>query len=144
LKEVMMRVRLIVADQGEARFYDLDGIDSRLRTAGKLLDPQSLPREGEFAERQPSASRTPGPSEPRPRKDAAMRFARQIGAELETARRSGGFDRIVLLAGPAFIGLLRSALPDGVRATLIAEVRKDLLGQEETIIQAYVPPEAFE
>jgi len=31
-----------------------------------------------------------------------------------------------------------------VRATLIAEVRKDLLGQEESLIQAYVPPEAFD
>ena len=73
-----------------------------------------------------------------------MRFARQIGTELENARRGGGFDRIVLLAGPSFIGLLRSALPEGVRATLVAEVRKDLLGQDESLIQAYVPPEAFE
>jgi protein required for attachment to host cells len=138
-----MRVRLIVADHGEARFYDLDGIDSRLRAAGKLLDPQPETGETELAVRGPSASRAPD-SEPRPRKDAAMRFARQIGAELETARRSGGFDRIVLLAGPSFIGLLRSALPEGVRATLVAEVRKDLIGQEESLIQAYVPPEAFE
>ena len=158
-----MRVRLIVADQCEARFYDLDGINSRLQVAGKLLDPQAGPREPDTGERRPndrtapldrmalaeagrrvsSASRTPD-SEPRPRKDAAMRFARQIGAELEASRRSGGFDRIVLLAGPSFIGLLRSALPEGVRATLIAEVRKDLLGEEESLIQAYVPPEAFE
>jgi len=138
-----MRVRLVVADPSEARFYDLDGIDSRLRAAGKLLDPQPAPREAEIAERRHSVSRAPD-SEPRPRKDAAMRFARQIGAELESARRGGGFDRIVLLAGPSFIGLLRSALPEGVRATLIAEVRKDLLGQEESLIQAYVPPEAFD
>jgi protein required for attachment to host cells len=140
-----MRVRLIVADQAEARFYDLDGIDSRLLAAGKLLDPQPLPRETEteFADRRPAVSRGPD-SEPRPRKDAAMRFARQVGAELETVLRNGGFDRIVLLAGPSFIGLLRSALPEAVRATLIAEVRKDLLGQDESIIQAYVPPEAFE
>jgi protein required for attachment to host cells len=138
-----MRVRLIVAGPGEARFYDLDGIDSRLRPAGKLLDPLAETVETEFADRRAAVPRAPD-SEPRPRKDAAMRFARQVGAELEAARRADGFDRIVLLAGPSFIGLLRSALPEGVRATLVAEVRKDLVGEDESLIQAYVPPEAFE
>jgi len=127
-----------VADQSEARFYDLEGVNSRLRAAGQLSDPDPASHNAENAPA-PHAAGT----EPRPRKDAAMRFARQIGAELEVARRSGSFDCIVLVAGPAFIGLLRSALPEGVRATLIAEVRKDLLGQDESILQAYVPPEAF-
>ena len=140
-----MRVRLIVADQSEARFYDLDGIDSHLQAAGKLQDLHSPSDRMALAETGGKvASAAHAPAEPRPRKDAAMRFARQIGAELESARRSGGFDRIVLLAGPSFIGLLRSALPQGVRAVLMAEVRKDLLGEEESLIQAYVPPEAFE
>ncbi len=72
-----------------------------------------------------------------------MRFARQVAAELDAARRRDSFDRIVLIAGPAFIGLLRSALSEAVRATLVAEVRKDLVRQEESLLQAYVPPDAF-
>ncbi len=72
-----------------------------------------------------------------------MRFARQVAAELDGARLRDGFDRIVLIAGPAFIGLLRSALSEPVRATLVAEVRKDLVHQEESMVHAYVPPEAF-
>jgi protein required for attachment to host cells len=72
-----------------------------------------------------------------------MRFARQIAAELSSAKRDGAFDRLVLVAGPAFIGLLRSALPEAVRMTLVAEVRKDLVAADEETIGAALPPEAF-
>ncbi len=153
-----MRVRLIVADPGEARFYDLDGMNSRLEAAGQLIDTESPPQEQapspedpqhfnravvtEAGRRVSSAARVAG-AEPRPRKDAAMRFARQIAAALDAAKRKNEFDRIVLVAGPHFIGLLRSALPEAVRATLVAEVRKDLLAANEEILQGVVPPEAF-
>jgi protein required for attachment to host cells len=145
-----MRIRVIVADQSEARFYDLDGISSRLSVVGKLLDPNApAPTERVVAagsetnaKRAPPTPRVPG-SELRPRKDAAMRFARQIAAELSGAKRDNAFDRLVLVAGPAFIGLLRSALSESVRATLVAEVRKDLVAADDESIAAVVPPEAF-
>jgi len=147
-----MRVRVIVADQSEARFYDLNGIDAQLQPLGRIVDPDASSQEKElgyartvvadtarkvgFAQRSASA-------EPRPRKDAAMRFARQVAAALDAAHRRDGFDRTVLVAGPAFIGLLRSALSEPVRATLAAEVRKDLIHHDDETIQAYVPPDVF-
>jgi hypothetical protein len=39
---------------------------------------------------------------------------------------------------------LRSALSEPVRATLVAEVRKDLVHQDDETIQAYIPPDAFQ
>jgi protein required for attachment to host cells len=72
-----------------------------------------------------------------------MRFARQVAAELSVAKRDDAFDRLVLVAGPAFIGLLRSALSESVRATLVAEVRKDLVAADEQTLCAALPPEAF-
>ncbi len=72
-----------------------------------------------------------------------MRFARQIAAELSSAKRDNAFDRLVLVAGPTFIGLLRSALSEPVRATLVAEVRKDLVAADEATLCAALPPEAF-
>ncbi len=163
-----MRVRVIVADQSEARFYDLTGAEEPLRPAGRIVDPdaQSHGREPELGSERSSrgsdrssrsSDRTavveparkvafaPRPAaEPRPRKDAAMRFARQIAAELDASRRRDGFDRTVLMAGPAFIGLLRSALSEPVRATLVAEVRKDLVHQDDSLVHAFVPPEVFQ
>ena len=151
-----MRVRVIVADQSEARFYDMSGMDAQLQPAGRLVDPDGHAREQELAaergargferiaaEQSRKATFASRSAEPRPRKDAAMRFARQVAAELDAARRKEGFDRTVLVAGPAFIGLLRSALSASVRATLVAEVRKDLVHEDEATVHAYVPPEAF-
>ncbi len=152
-----MRVRVIVADQCEARFYDLNDMDAHLQPVGKLTDPDAQPRAKELPAEKvgrsydrsvavESARARLAPtahSEPRPRKDAAMRFARQIAAELEAGRRKNSFDRLVLVAGPAFIGLLRSALPESVRMTLVAEVRKDLITQADDVVQAYLPPETF-
>ena len=153
-----MRVRLILANQSEARFYDMASADSPLQRVGALTDGEERAQDAPppvqhaapeneaaaAAERRRFAfSRRLSTAEPRPRKDAAMRFARQIAAELDAARRRDSFDRLVLMAGPAFIGLLRSALSGPVRATLFAEIRRDMLRQDETIVQACVPPEAF-
>jgi protein required for attachment to host cells len=155
-----MRVRVIVADQSEARFYDLTGAEAQLQPAGRILDPEAHPhgREPELgsergtrgydrtavaepARKVAFAPRSGG--EPRPRRDAAMRFARQIAAELDASRRRDGFDRTVLMAGPAFIGLLRSAMSESVRATLVAEVRKDLVHEDDSTVHAFVPPDVF-
>jgi protein required for attachment to host cells len=155
-----MRVRVIVADQNEARFYDLTGVDAQLQPAGRIVDPEAPVhgREPQLGSERSTrghdrtavaeASRKVGfeprsGSEPRPRKDAAMRFARQIAAELEASRRRDGFDRTVLMAGPAFIGLVRSAMSAPVRATLVAEVRKDLIHEDDSTVHAFVPPEVF-
>jgi protein required for attachment to host cells len=132
-----MRVRVIVADQSEARFYDVQALDAPLIPAGTLSDSHPEHEAG-----QPQQPRSAG-GEVRPRRDAAMRFARRIGGELELARRDGRFERLVLMAGPAFIGLLRSALPERVRAMLVAEVRKDLTQEDEQALLGFLPPEAF-
>jgi len=156
-----MRVRVIVADQSEARFYDLTGVDAQLQPSGHIVvsaahlhgrEPELVPERGmrgydrtalaEPARKVAYAPRAGG--EPRPRKDAAMRFARQIAAELDASRRRDGFDRTVLMAGPAFIGLLRSALSAPVRATLVAEVRKDLVHEDDSTVHAFVPPDIFQ
>jgi protein required for attachment to host cells len=81
--------------------------------------------------------------ERRPHKQEAQRFARQIVRALEEARREGQFDRLVLMAGAPFLGTLRAALRKSVRATLIAEIPKDLVHQTEREVRAHVPREAF-
>jgi protein required for attachment to host cells len=153
-----MRVRVIVADQSQARFYDMIGVDAQLQPLGQMVDPEASSQDQELtsgrgydravvtdAARKVGFAQRSASSEPRPRKDAAMRFARQVAAALDTAyRRDDGFDRTVLVAGPSFIGLLRSALSEPVRATLVAEVRKDLVHQDDETIQAYIPPDAFQ
>jgi len=44
------------------------------------------------------------------------------------------------MSGPPFLGLLREAMPESIRATLAAEVPKDLLHQDSGAIIAHLPP----
>lgn len=61
-----------------------------------------------------------------PKSIAATAFAQQIAAEMTQCLGRGAYERLVLVAGPHMLGELRAALTDGVRATILAEVDKDL------------------
>lgn len=54
-------------------------------------------------------------------------FAREIAEHLETGRTSGQFQKLVLMAPPAFLGVLREQLSDGVRELVVDEIAKDLV-----------------
>jgi protein required for attachment to host cells len=79
-----------------------------------------------------------------PHKQEAQLFARRIVRTLEAARRKDEFDRLVLMAGPPFLGMVRAALRKSVRATVIAEVPKDLVHQTEREVRMNVPREVFQ
>jgi protein required for attachment to host cells len=156
---MFVRVRIVVADESEARFYDIGGPRARLQLAGRVECPAARlhdrdlksDRPGRVFDRAPAATGRRGAvghhgtgGERRPRKQEAQRFARQIVRTLEEARREDRFDRLVLMAGPPFLGTLRAALRKSVRATLVAEVAKDLVHQTEREVRTHLPREIFQ
>ena len=44
------------------------------------------------------------------------------------------------MSGPPFLGLLRAALPESIRATLLSEVANDLVHQGMDSIIEHLPP----
>lgn len=68
-----------------------------------------------------------------------QRFAREIADRLAEAHRQKKFDRLVVMAGPAFLGMLRHLLSKPLAAAVIAEVPKDLVAQDVAAIQAHIP-----
>jgi protein required for attachment to host cells len=153
-----MRVRIVVADESEARFYDIGGARARLQLAGRVENPSGRLRDrdlksdrpGRVFDRAPTAGQRRAAvahhatgGERRPHKQEAQRFARQIVRTLEAARREDQFDRLVLMAGAPFLGMLRAALRKSVRAPVIAEVPKDLVHQTEREVRMHMPREVF-
>jgi protein required for attachment to host cells len=153
-----MRTRIVLADQSEARFYDLEHIDGPLQLVGRLTDPNARLHDRDFKSDRPGRVFDHAPAsgqrrgsvahhatggERSPRKHEAQLFASRIAQEIETSGREKRFDRLVLMAGPAFLGLLRAALPDAVRAAVVAEVPKDLIHQPESVVRAHLPREAL-
>ena len=154
-----MRVRIVVADESEARFYDTGGPRARLQLAGRIENPSGRLRDRELKSDRPgrvfdraaTTGRRRGAvahhaigGERRPHKVATQRFAREIVRTREEVRRQGQFDRLVLIAGAPFLGMLRAALRKSLRATVVAEVSKDLVHQTERDVRKHVPWEIFQ
>lgn len=129
---------VVVADQAEARLYLMRGASMRL--VATLENPSAhlhdrdlkSDRPGRVFDRAPPARGRRGAvghhatgGERKPRRQLATGFARSIATAAATNRRDSGFDRLVLVAGPRFLGQLRRALPAGLRMRVAAEVAKD-------------------
>lgn len=157
-EEAQMRIRVVVADQSEVRFYDVEHRDEGLRLTGQLADPQAHLHDRDLKSDRPGRvfDHAPGPGrrgatahhatggERRPRKHEAEVFARSIAERIDTAHRRREFDRLILMAAPGFLGLLRDALPASVRPAIVAEVGKDLVHQDVAAVQAHLPAAAFQ
>ena len=155
-----MRVRIVVADQAEAHFYDVEPPDPTLVPAGRLSEADARLHDRDlvsdrpgrvFDHAPPAVGRrgavahhgTGGEGERRPHRHVATRFARRIAQALALEQRQGRIDRIVLMAEPRFLGLIRRALPPGLEASVAAEVPKDLVHQGEDVVRAHLPAQAL-
>ncbi|HZT46577.1 MAG TPA: host attachment protein [Hyphomicrobiaceae bacterium] len=61
-----------------------------------------------------------------PHRELKKRFANQLAEVLAGKLQQKAYDRLVIVAAPSTLGDLRTALSDQVRATVTAEVPKDL------------------
>ena len=69
----------------------------------------------------------------------ANSFAKEIAHRLESARVAGKFERLVLMAPPAFLGILRGQLGSEVRKRVVGEVDKDLVMHSVEEIREHLP-----
>jgi protein required for attachment to host cells len=146
-----MKVRVVVADQSEARHYELT--DS-LRFLRKTLHPAAHLKDRDLVSDRPGrvfdhanlgGGRRGGVAhhatggERTPRKVEAERFALEIVKDLDADRLQGRFDRLVVVSGPGFLGLLRSSMPKGLQAAVVLEVEKDLVHSTDEQIRQHIP-----
>ena len=146
-----MRVRIVVADQSQADIYQLERRDTHPQLVQRLEDTDAhlhsrdlkSDRPGRVFDHAAAAGQRRGAvghhstgGERNPRKVEARRFARRITEALDAARLQDRYDRLVVMAAPGFLGLLRQEMPAAVRAMLTAEVRKDLVHERPEALPA--------
>jgi protein required for attachment to host cells len=149
-----MTTRLVLADQAEARFYDVEPIGGALRCVGEMSDPTARlhdrdlksDRPGRVFDHAPDGTQRRGSvahhatgGEETPRRHEALAFASRIVQSLEAARNAHEFDQLVLIAGPRFIGMLRGVMPTPLTDLVAVEIVKDLMHESEDAIRAYLP-----
>ncbi len=152
-----MRTRIVVADRTEARIYDAAGVDTGLHLVDELFDPQGRLHDKDFKSDRPgrvfdraatgtrrgsTAHHSVG-GENLPHKHEAETFARRIADVLTSAYQDHRYERLVLIAPPEFLGVLRAVLPKNVSAAVICEVNKDLVHADENAIGTHLPREVF-
>jgi protein required for attachment to host cells len=148
----MSTLRIVVADEGEARFYDAGGLTQELTAAGRITDPNAHLHDRDLKSDRPGRlfTRAPGVTrrgavthhatggENSPRRHETQLFAHQIAAQLEAGRAARAFEQLVIVAGPPFLGALRAALPKALSACVALEIPRDLVHQGEQALRAHL------
>ena len=125
---------LLVADAGHARVFAVEP-DTRLIERVPMLELDApTPPSREIASDRPGRTfdcagegrhaKAP-PTDPlRFEKES---FAREVAQRLERAATTGAFDRLVVVAAPAFLGDLRKVAAPALGSRIAHEVAKDLV-----------------
>ncbi len=147
----MSRIRIVVADQAEAIFYDAPSLRTRPREVARISDPAAHLHAREFSSDRPGrtyesvgGARHAVGRELDPRRREAVRFARRIARRLDEARRQDEFEELIVVAGPPFLGLMREELSRPTRACVVHEVRKDLVHRPPEDLRRHLPQSAAE
>ena len=141
----MHTVRVVVADESQARFFDAVGTSAKLKNVGTLGDPAARKQEHDLVSDRPGSAVGSGGghyglTEKRSHQRMEVEsFARLIVEKLEADSRAREFDEVAIIAAPRFLGTLRKALPPALRKLVKHEIHHDLVHRPESEIRAHLP-----
>src|SRR5512135_940321 len=147
----MSRIRIVVADQAEAIFYDTPSLQAQPKEVAHISDPLAPQHDREFSSDRPGRTyesvggqRHAIEREDDPRQREAVRFAKRISRRLDEARRKGEYDELIVVAGPPFLGLMRKEMSRPTRERVVHEIRKDLVHSPVESLRRHLPESAAE
>ena len=144
-KDKKMTTWVLVADNSRARFFAAEKATSPLKEVQDLLYPEARLREGDLVTDKPGRDRNPGTgahgfgADASHKQDGADRFALEVCSQLESARNSGAFRKLYVVAAPQFLGLLRKHQSPSLRQMVAGEVDKNLTTQDSATIRKHLP-----
>ena len=133
---------VVVADEAIARIMQQRPEDKGLNAVEELTDPDAHARESDlrrdaFGRRGMTVTASAGDDEKHKEADA---FATDVAAALDKALQQGRYTRLILIAAPRFLGLLRKAVSPGVAAAIERELDKDLVHETHEELAARLRP----
>ena len=146
-----MNVRIVVADERQASFFDAVTPKAPMTERGSLHNEKGGKKDSDLETDRPGRrfGGTDGhhhgvTGEKSTVQHELTLFAKEVARKIEVDRARNEFDRLVLVAGPKMLGLLRQSLSNPTQAMLAGEISKDILQQGPEVILKAVPIEAFE
>jgi len=131
---------ILVAHEAGARLFASDGIGDGLALLESIDHPEGRARDRDIDSDRPGRSFRKNSGDPRrasmgqsesPHDRVVSDFSRALADKLKHGRVQHHFDRLVLVAPPRFLGLLRSALDGPTSQLVIGSIHKDLATSNE-------------
>lgn len=129
-----IKTLVLVADDARARLFENHGIGKGLKEIEDFSASVVPEANNEYADRAGRNATGPGGAHhgvadlaEAERDNARAAFARTVLSETERKFTAAGFDRFVLVAAPAMLGVLRAGLPATLERALTVDLAKDFV-----------------
>ena len=136
---------VMVADKSKARIFTIADPRGALLDEVVLEHPQAREREQTLTSDRPGRSydskgqgRHAMGTSVEPDQQETIRFARQIAEHVQAAHNEGRCDRLLLVAGPPLLGLLREPL-NTLTGLRVSEIEKNLGQYDAREIRKHLP-----
>jgi protein required for attachment to host cells len=139
----MAKTWILVAHDAGARLFENEGPGKGLQMVEQIDHPEGRERDRDFDADRPGRSFRKNSADPRraamsrsetPHERAVSDFARSLAHKLQSGRTSNRYDRLVLVAPPRFLGLLRSSLDGPTAQLVVGSLDKDLAAHKESVL----------
>lgn len=142
----MVKTWILVADSSRARLLQAEKANAPLQELETLENPAARMRNQDLISTPPGRSFDSGgqgrhamEQRDSPKHHEAVVFARRLAGRLEQGRGEGELQRLVLVAPPRFLGLLRDELGADLRRLVITEIDKDLTAIDVAELREHLP-----
>ncbi len=153
-----MNIRVVVADERRATFFDV-ARPSSLREAGAVENPVAGLKDTDLETDR--AGRRFGGAQGGNGRNATQGhhhgvdgerstlqhdltlFAKEVGRRVDADRVNHKFDKLVIVAAPKMLGLIRQAISPPLQSMIAGEVAKDLVNHGPDAILKVIPQDAF-
>lgn len=154
-----MNVRIVVADERQANFFDAVTPKAPLTARGSLINESGGKKDIELESDRPGrryggtggvnhAGQAQGHhhgvnGERSTEQHDLTIFAKEVARRIDAGRARNEFDKLVLVAAPKMLGLLRQSLPTPSQSLLAEAISKDIVHQGPEAILRIIPADTF-
>jgi len=142
----MSKMWIVVADEAKARILSLDKLTEPLVEIKNFYSEEAKKRDQDIVSDKSGTSydssgqgRHSMGEKNEKKEQYGIRFAKEISDSLEKNRLLNTYTKLVIIAAPRFLGLLRKTFSKEVSEMISLEVDKDLTMKDNEIIREYLP-----
>ena len=137
---------ILVADSTRARIFSAESSSSPLVEIDDLVHTEGRLHDREITQDLPGKHKNPGfagghafDESTDPKKHETINFVKRVAHYMEDAHNANRFFRLIVIAEPSTLGLLRNEMPDPVKKLITFELDKNITSLKPEEIRSQLP-----